>query len=136
LRAGEFNPRDHMPEVAALHQALFLEAADASAETALLAALRRIGHDKAQVITRRNIEAVTSAVERCVETYECFGGNLYEQLNRQLQKTLIRRVMLQCNGAPAVAAAILGISQVLLESKLLEFGLGWAAARAPAHHFA
>jgi hypothetical protein len=92
------------------------------AETVLFAALRRIGHDKSETLARRSLQAVTSAVERCVETQEYFNGHLYKTLNEQLQRTLIHRVLLQCNGALSRAAIVLGISVPSLEAKIRELG--------------
>jgi DNA-binding NtrC family response regulator len=117
---------DWPPEIQALHEAIgrVPEEEAISAEKILFAALRSIGHEKARLMARRSIDAVASAVEGCIETHEYFGGHLYESLNHQLQRTLIERVMVQCNGAKNIAAEVLGISLALLESKLRDLHLG------------
>ena len=37
-------------------------------------------------MAQHNLQAVSSAVERCVDTYEFFGGHMYETLIGQMQR--------------------------------------------------
>jgi len=99
------------------------EPVDTGAEAILMATLRKLGHQKAQSLAQQNLQAASAAVERCVEAYETFDGQLYETLLSQLQRTLIERVMIQCNGTISRAAAILGVSNHLLQTKIRELGL-------------
>ncbi len=101
---------------------------DSSAEF-FFAVLRTIGHRQAEHLAHHHLQAVSSAVERCVDTYEFFGGKMYATLQGQMQRALIQRVMIQCNGTLSRAAGVLGMSIQLLESKLYELGLDATASR-------
>jgi DNA-binding NtrC family response regulator len=93
------------------------------AEVMFFDVLRTIGHRGAAHLAQHHLQAVNTAVERCVETHEFFGGRMYDTLVGQMQRTLIKRVMAQCNGAISRAACILGMSIQLLEAKLRELEL-------------
>ena len=115
------------PQVRALQEAIrtiVLEGEDSNdPEEVFFEILRTIGHRRAEDLAQHNLQAVSSAVERCVDTYEFFGGHMYETVIGQMQRALIRRALIQCNGVLARAASILGVSIHLLESKVRELGL-------------
>jgi DNA-binding NtrC family response regulator len=94
-----------------------------SPDDVLLESLRRVGQRNSQKLAQQNVQAASAAVERCLETYEAFGGQLYEKLLSQLQRTLIEKAMIQCNGTISRTATTLGISIALLQLKLRELGL-------------
>ena len=107
----------------ALHEADIALGENAPPEQVLLHTLRTLGHQNAQTVAQQNVQLASAAVERCLETYEAFEGHLYEKLLSQLQRTLIERAMIQCNGTLSRAAAMLGINTNLLEMKMRELGL-------------
>ncbi|HUO07534.1 MAG TPA: sigma 54-interacting transcriptional regulator [Phycisphaerae bacterium] len=95
----------------------------ANSEEIFFEVLRTIGHRRVEDLAQHNLQAVSTAVERCVDTYEFFGGRMYDTLLGQIQRALIQRAMIQCNGTLSRAASILGMSTNLLEAKLQELGL-------------
>ncbi len=131
--AGEVSPewlRDHewseeiLTLKMAIHEAGIEAGENAPAEQVLLNTLRKLGQQNAQIVAQQNVQAASAAVERCLETYEAFQGQLYEKLLSQLQRTLIKRALIQCNGTLSRAAAMLGINIHFLQAKISELGLG------------
>ncbi len=124
---AEVNRYSWSPQVRALQEAIrtiVLEGEDSNdPDEVFFEILRTIGHRRAEDLAQHNLQAVSSAVERCVDTYELFEGHMYETLVGQMQRALIRRALIQCNGVLSRAASILGVSIHLLESKVQELGL-------------
>ncbi|MGN6370338.1 MAG: sigma 54-interacting transcriptional regulator [Phycisphaerae bacterium] len=124
---AEINRYSWSPQVRSLQDAIraFVRQGDdfTQPEEVFFQILRTIGHRRAEDLAQHNLQAVSSAVERCVDTYEFFEGHMYETLIGQMQRALIRRTLIQCNGVLARAASVLGVSINLLESKVQELGL-------------
>jgi DNA-binding NtrC family response regulator len=123
----QINRYSWSPQVRVLEDAIrsiVLRGQDSSdPETMFFEVLRTIGQRRAHDWARRNLQAVSSAVERCADMYEFFEGHMYETLIGQIQKTLIRKALKQCNGVISRAAGILGMNANLLETKVRELGL-------------
>ena len=128
--AGEMERYSWSSEVRRLRQAIekCLKGNDDILEPAAIFfdILQAIGQQRTEDLAHHQLQAIDTAVERCVDTYEFFEGHMYEKLTGQLQRALIQRAMVQCNGALSRAARILGISIHALEARVEELGLDGA----------
>jgi Nif-specific regulatory protein len=116
----------------AMERATVLSRADTLTEDLLPTAIRAFAQQGRATMASEGIDALSRRLaEQSINEFELRDGQIYDMVIRQVEKALIEKALVRCNGVKIKAADFLGINRNTLNKKFKELGLESADEAAP-----
>jgi Nif-specific regulatory protein len=108
----------------AIERAVVLSRTDTFSEDLLPTAIRAFAQQGRASTTSEGIDALTRRLaDQSVSEFELRDGQIYDLVVRQVEKSLIEKALVRCNGVKIKAADFLGINRNTLNKKVKELGI-------------
>jgi Nif-specific regulatory protein len=108
----------------AIERAVVLSRSDTFTEDLLPTAIRAFAQQGRASATSEGIDALTRRLaDQSISEFELRDGQIYDLVVRQVEKSLIEKALVRCNGVKIKAADFLGINRNTLNKKVKELGI-------------